>query len=149
VDELSNQNEIKQILNNYKTIAIVGLSRNQKKDSFIVASYLKNHGFKIIPVNPFAKEILKEKCYSNLMEIPFELQKTIDVIDIFRPSDQVLSIVKEAIQLKEIHNLPYVIWMQLNIINNNAAKLAIKAGFSVIMDKCMKLEHLKLFSNKD
>ena len=145
---LANQNEIRKILTNYKTIAIVGLSRNPKKDSFTVASYLKNQGFKIIPVNPFAKEILKEKCYSNLMEIPLELQKTIEIIDVFRPSDQVLKIVKEAIKLKELHNLPLVIWMQLSIINDSAAKLAKKAGFSVVMDKCMRLEHLKLINSR-
>lgn len=148
VNGLANQNEIRKILTNYTTIAIVGLSRNPKKDSFNVASYLKNQGFKIIPVNPFAKEILKEKCYSNLMEIPLELQKTIEIIDIFRPSDQVLNIVKEAIKLKELHNLPHVIWMQLNIINDSAAKLAKKAGFCVVMDKCMRLEHLKLINSR-
>ena len=109
---------------------------------------MKNHGFNIVPVNPYADEILGEKSYSSLLEIHSDLQKTIEIIDIFRPSGQVLSIVKEAIKLKETHNLPCVIWMQLNIINNNAAELAKKAGFYVVMNKCMRIEHLKLFSER-
>ena len=142
----SNQKEIKKIFTNYKTVAIIGLSRNPKKDSYIVASYLKNHGFKIIPVNPNADEILGEKSYSSLLDIPPNLQKTIEIINIFRPSDQVLNIINEAIKLKETYNLPYVIWMQLNIINDNAAKLAKESGFYVVMNKCMRIEHLKLYS---
>lgn len=149
VKTISIQKEIKKILTKYKTVAIIGLSRNPKKDSFVVASYLKNHGFKIIPVNPYADEILGEKSYGSLLDIPTDLQKTIEIIDIFRPSDQVLNIINEAIKLKEKHNLPYVIWMQLNIINDNAAKLAEKSGFYVLMNKCMRIEHLKLFYKKE
>ena len=145
VKKIATQNEIKKIVTQYKTIAIVGLSRNPEKASYIVASYLKNHGFTIIPINPFADEILEEKSYSSLLKIPPELQKTIEIIDIFRPSNQVLSIVNEAIKLKERYTLPYVIWMQLDIINKNAAKLAKNAGFKVVMNKCIRIEHLKLF----
>ena len=148
VEKIATQNEINQILTKYKTVAIVGLSRNPEKDSYIVASYLKNHGFDIIPINPFADEILEQRSYSSLLKVPPELQKTIEIIDVFRPSDQTLSIVKEAIMLKETYTLPYVIWMQLNIINNNAAKLAENAGFKVVMNKCMRIEHLKLFYNR-
>lgn len=149
VKKISNQNEIKKIFTKYKTVAIVGLSRNPKKDSYIVASYLKNHGFNIIPVNPYADEILGEKSYVNLLDIPTDLQKTIEIIDIFRPSDQVLNIINEAIKLKRTYNLPYVIWMQLNIINDNAAKLAKKSGFYVVMNKCMRIEHLKLYYKRE
>ena len=79
------QNEIKEILSNYKTVAVVGLSREAGKDSHRVSVYLKQHGFNIIPVNPFADEILGEKSYKSLMEIPPEIQKTIEIVDVFRP----------------------------------------------------------------
>jgi hypothetical protein len=139
------QNKIQKILNTYKTIAVVGLSRSPNKESYMVSSYLKDNGFKIIPINPFASKILGEKSYKKLLEIPFEIQRTIEIIDIFRPSADVPKIVEEAIKLKKIHNLPYVIWMQLNIVNDAAAKIARNAGFTVIMNRCMMIEHSKLF----
>ena len=139
------QNKIQKILNTYKTIAVVGLSRSPNKESYMVSSYLKDNGFKIIPINPFASKILGEKRYKKLLEIPFEIQRTIEIIDIFRPSADVPKIVEEAIKLKKIHNLPYAIWMQLNIVNDEAAKIARNAGFTVIMNRCMMIEHSKLF----
>ena len=139
------QNKIQKILKTYKTVAVVGLSRSPNKESYMVSSYLKDKGFKIIPVNPFATKILGEKSYKKLLEIPFEIQRTIEIIDIFRPSTDVPKIVEEAIKLKKTHNLPYVIWMQLNIVNDEAAKIARNAGFTVIMNKCMMIEHSKLF----
>jgi predicted CoA-binding protein len=83
-----------------KTIAIVGLSRDSNKDSYKVAEYLKKNGYRIIPINPFADEILGEKCFKSLLETPEEVQKTIEVLDIFRPSEEVLPIVEQAIRLK-------------------------------------------------
>ena len=139
------QNKIQKILKTYKTVAVVGLSRSPNKESYMVSSYLKDKGFTIIPVNPFATKILGEKSYKKLLEIPFEIQRTIEIIDIFRPSTDVPKIVEEAIKLKKIHILPYVIWMQLNIVNDEAAKIARNAGFTVIMNKCMMIEHSKLF----
>jgi len=139
------QTKINKILKIYKTVAVVGLSRSPNKESYMVSSYLKDNGFKIIPINPFANKILGEKSYKRLLEIPFEIQRTIEIIDIFRPSTDVPKIVEEAIKLKKTHNLPYVIWMQLNIVNDEAAKIARNAGFTVIMNRCMMIEHSKLF----
>lgn len=138
------QNKIKKILKIYKTVAVVGLSRSPNKESYNVSSYLKDNGFKIIPINPFASNILGEKCFKNLLEIPFNIQKTIEIIDIFRPAAEIKQIVEDAIKLKKIHNLPHVIWMQLNIINNEASKLAKDSGFTVVMNRCMMIEHSKL-----
>ena len=135
---------IKDILKFYRIVAIIGLSKSQNKDSYKVGKYLQDNGFKIIPVNPFADKILREKSYKSLLKIPLKLQKTIEIIDIFRPSNEVPDIVKDVIKLKEIHGLPYVIWMQLNIINDKAAETAKEAGFKVVMNRCMKIEHLKL-----
>jgi predicted CoA-binding protein len=139
------QNEIKEILTKYKTVAVVGLSREPGKDSHRVSAYLKNHGFRIIPVNPFADEILGEKSYKSLLDIPPEIQKTVEIVDIFRTSEDVPPIVEQAIKLKAAYGKPYVVWMQLGIVNEQAAEAAEKAGLIVVMDKCMMIEH-KRFS---
>ena len=139
---------IQDILNTYRIVAIIGLSKNSNKDSHKVGKYLQDNGFKIIPINPFAEEILGEKSYKNLLEIPLDLQKTIEIIDIFRPSNTIPKIVEEAIKLKEIYGLPCVIWMQLTIINDKAAEIAKKAGFKVVMDRCMKIEHSKILKRR-
>jgi len=140
--------EVEEILSRYRNVAVVGLSRDPSKDSYVIAEHLKNEGFKIIPVNPFVEEILGEKCYKSLLEMPEEVQKTIEIVDIFRPAREVLPIVREAIQLKEKFGKPHVIWMQLRIINEEAAKIAKKAGLTVVMDKCIMQEYRRLFKRK-
>jgi predicted CoA-binding protein len=139
------RNEIKEILSKYKTVAVVGLSREPDKDSRRVATYLKTHGFRIIPVNPFADEILGEKSYKSLLDIPSEIQKTIEIVDVFRPAKDVPLIVEQAVKLREMNGKPYVVWMQLGIVNQQAAVTAKKAGLTVVMDKCMMVEHGRLF----
>ena len=139
------QNEIKEILTKYKTVAVVGLSREPGKDSHRVSAYLKQHGFHIIPVNPFADEILGEKSYKSLLDIPPEIQKTIEIVDVFRPSKDVPPIVEQAIKLKAAYGKPNVVWMQLDIVNEHAAEAARKAGLTVVRDKCMMIEHKRLF----
>ncbi|MEM3626403.1 MAG: CoA-binding protein [Candidatus Bathyarchaeia archaeon] len=140
-----NKNGVVEILTKYKTIAIVGLSRDSSKDSYRVAEYLKSHGFRIIPVNPFAEEVLGEKCYRSLLNMPVEVQKTLEIIDIFRPSFDVPPIVEQAIQLKRLYGVPYVVWMQLGIVNEQAAEMAKKAGLEVVMDKCIMQQHRLFF----
>ena len=135
------QIEIREILTKYKTVAVVGLSRELGKDSHRVSVYLKKQGFYIIPVNPFADEILGQKSYKSLIDIPPEIQKTIEVVDIFRPSKDVPMIVEQAIKLKAMFGKPCVVWMQFGIVNEQAAEAAKKAGLTVVMDKCMMIEH--------
>jgi len=136
--------EISAILQNYRTVAIVGISRNPEKDSYRVATYLKANDYRIIPINPFEDEILEEKCYRTLLDMPENVQKTIEIVDVFRPSEDVSIIVDQAIQLKRKHGKPEVIWMQLGIANEEAAAQAINAGLKVVMNKCMMIEHRKL-----
>lgn len=143
-----NGEKIAEILANCKTVAIVGLSRDPDKDSNRVGKYLKDQGYRIVPINPTAEEILGEKSYKNLLEMPEELQKTIEVVDIFRPSKEALSIVEQAIQLKKRHGVPHVVWMQLGIVNDEAAELARNVGLKVVMDRCMMQQHLRLFAKK-
>lgn len=123
----------KDILNSSKVIAIVGLSPNPNRPSHEVASYLIKQGYKIIPVNPNAREILGERCYPNLSSIP----EPVDVVDIFRRSEEVPAIVEEAIKIGA-----KAIWMQEGIINEEGAARAKEAGLMVVMDRCMLKEHL-------
>ena len=141
------KDSIKEILTKYKTAAVVGLSRDPSKDSNRVATYLQSQGYRIIPVNPTTDEVLGEKSYKSLLDTPEEIQKTIEIVDIFRPSADVPSIVEQAVELKERHDKPYVIWMQLGIINEQAAGTARAAGLTVVMNRCMMQEHKKLFPN--
>jgi len=143
------EDEIKKVLEKYRTVAVVGLSSDPSKDSNMVAQFLKSRGWRLIPVNPFADEILGEKSYKSLLDLPEDIQKAIEVVDIFRPSKDVPPIVDQAIQLKEKNGKPLVVWMQLGIINEEAASHARKAGLTVIMDRCMKIESERLEKEKD
>ncbi len=131
-------------MTDYKVIAVVGLSPTIDKPSHTVASYLQQQGFQIIPVNPNAEEILGEKSYKSLLDIPPEIQGTIEIVDIFRSSKDVMPIVEQAVKLKELYGKPFVVWMQLEIVNKQAAKVARDAGMIVVMDKCMMVEHQQL-----
>jgi predicted CoA-binding protein len=124
-----------EILSFSRVVAVVGLSTKPDRPSYRVASYLKEQGYKIIPVNPAEKEVLGELCYSNLASIP----ESVDVVDVFRRSEEVPSIVEEAIRIGA-----KAVWMQEGVINEEAAARAREAGLMVVMDKCMRKEHRKL-----
>jgi len=126
---------VEDILNNSHTVAIVGLSANPERPSYVVGKYLKAHGYKIIPVNPGEKKILGLVSYPDLTVIP----RKIDVVDIFRKSEDVLPIVRQAIQIGA-----KAVWMQEGVINKEAAAEARKAGLKVVMNKCMRKQHIKL-----
>jgi predicted CoA-binding protein len=132
-----NDHEMRDMLSRIKTIAVVGISPKEDRPSYIVASYLKSKGYRILPVRPDGNMILGEKVYSNLMEIPKEIE--VDVVDIFRKSDEVLPIVEEAIQRGA-----KVIWMQEGVISPEAGLRAERAGLKVVMDRCIKKEHQRL-----
>jgi uncharacterized protein len=140
------QDQITDLLKKPKTIAVVGLSKEPEKDSYKVSAYMQQQGFRIIPVNPFADMVLGEKSYKSLLDIPLETQKTIDIVDIFRRSEDVPPIVEQAIQLKAKFGKPSAVWMQLGIVNEQAAEEARKAGLIVVMDKCLMIEHHRLLN---
>ncbi len=123
---------IEQILQESKTVAVVGLSPRPERDSHEVAQYLKENGYRIIPVNPAATEILGERCYPSLSAVP----ESVDIVDIFRRAEDVPPIVEEAIQKGA-----RVVWMQLGIVHEEAAKGAEARGLDVVMDRCTKIEH--------
>ena len=128
-----------ELLKTAKTVAVVGISQKEDRDSHKVAKYLKEHGYKIIPVNPGLKEVLGEPCYANLKSVP----EHIDVVDIFRNIDAIPGIVDEAISAGAGS-----VWMQLGLKHEEAAKKAREAGLSVVMDLCMKIEHARLGDKK-
>lgn len=128
---------IKKILNGSEVIAVVGLSDKKDRPSYRVASYLKKHGYKIIPVNPGISEVLGEKSYPDLESVPYN----IDVVDIFRKSEDVPAIVKSAIAKGA-----RAVWLQEGIYNDEAARLADEAGIDFVMDRCMRKEHGRLGS---
>lgn len=127
--------EIRKIYS-LKNIAVVGMSQHPEKAAHYVPKYLHENGFNIIPVNPTATEILGKKCYPSLLDISGE----IDIVDVFRPSDQVLPIIEEAIKVK-----PKVIWLQEGIHNQEAEEIARKSGIKVVFNRCMLAEHQRLF----
>jgi predicted CoA-binding protein len=139
------ENTLRMILSGYKTVAVVGLSGDPARPSYGVAEYLENHGFHIVPVNPSVTEVLGEKSYKSLLEMPPEIQKTIEIVDIFRRSEDVPPIVEQAVQMRRRYGVLRVVWMQLGVINEQAAELAQKAGLIVVMDKCMRQQHQQLF----
>jgi predicted CoA-binding protein len=143
-EENPTEDVLRAILSEYKNVAVVGLSNDPTRPSYGVAEYLKNHGFHIVPVNPFVTEVLGEKSYKSLLEMPAEIQKIIEVVDIFRRSEDVPPIVEQAIQMKRLYGVLRVIWMQLGVVNEQAAELARKAGLIVVMDKCMRQQHQHL-----
>jgi predicted CoA-binding protein len=140
----SSPSQIAEIIGKYKVVAMVGLSDNIAKDSFQVAVYLKKHGYRIIPINPNVDEVLGEKSYKSLLNVPLCLQEKIEVVDIFRRSEDVPPIVEQAIALKARIGRPFVVWMQLGIINDGAAEAARRAGLVVVMDRCLMVEHSRL-----
>jgi len=129
--------EIQDILSNCKTVAIVGISPKEDRPSYMVASYLKSKGYRIIPIRPDGDVIIGEKVYHSLQEIPKEIE--VDVVDIFRKSEDVPPIVEEAIQRRA-----KVVWMQEGIVNLESAAKAERAGLKVVMDRCIKKEHQRL-----
>ena len=132
---------IRGILNTVKTIAMVGISPKENRPSYFAFKYLMERGYRMIPINPgqAGKTILGQKVYARLSDIP----DPIDMVDVFRGSEHVLPIVQEAVALKP---KPQVIWMQLMVRNDEAAKLAEDAGLKVVMNRCPKIEYGRLSS---
>lgn len=133
----ANMDEIKEIFESVKTIAVVGLSPNPTKDSHRVAAYLQSVGYTIVPIYPKEDTILGQKVYRSLQEIPFK----IDMIDIFRKPAAVMPIVEAAIERGDVD----VVWLQKGIVNNEAAQKAKDAGMKVVQNRCTMVDHKMLF----
>jgi hypothetical protein len=127
---------LRRLLRSHHTIAMVGLSANWYRPSYFAAKYLQEYGYRVIPVTPAYDEILGEKCYPSLEDIP----EPVEVVDCFRRPEEILALAEQAIKIGA-----QVLWMQLGIVNEDAAHMARQAGLDVVMDRCMKIEHGRLF----
>ncbi|HEX3097982.1 MAG TPA: CoA-binding protein [Usitatibacter sp.] len=133
---MDDSDKVRRILRRARTIAVVGLSAQWHRPSYFAAKYLQEHGYRVIPVNPGYPEILGEKCYKSLREIP----EKIDVVDCFRRSAEIPAIADDAIAVGA-----KVLWMQLGVENGDARRKAEAAGLEVIENRCMKIEHGRFF----
>ena len=127
---------LRRILSSARTIAVVGLSAEWHRPSYFAAKYMQEHGYRIIPVNPRYAEILGERCHASLetIEVP------IDIVDVFRKTEDVLPIARQAIAIHA-----RCLWQQIGVKNLDAARIAAEAGLDIVMDRCVKIEHARLF----
>jgi len=137
---MKNADPIRELLSRVKTIAVVGLSDSPMRPSYGVSAYMQGQGYRIIPVNPQIAESLGQKSYPSLLDIPPDLARQIDLVDVFRRSEFVDELVEQAIQLK----IPSI-WLQEEVINERAAEKARQAGMFVVMDRCILKEHRARF----
>ena len=133
---MSDIETLRRVLGTCRVIAVVGLSADWFRPSFFAAKYMQEHGYRIIPVNPRYSEILGERCYSGLREIP----EPVDMVDVFRRTSDVLPIAREAVEIGA-----RVLWQQLGVLNEEADALARQAGLESVMDRCVKIEHARLY----
>lgn len=138
--ENPSDDKLRNMYHDAKTVAVVGLSDKPDRYSYTVAAYLQHFGYRIIPVNPFVDEVLGEKAYASLEEIP----EKVDVVDVFRGARHVPDIMESAMKI----GAP-VVWMQEGIIHDEAAQQGREAGLMVVMDRCMKKEHHRLFADHE
>ena len=138
--DMSTIEQLRSVLKKNRTIAVVGLSAEWHRPSFFAAKYMQQHGYRIVPVNPrYAKsstEILGERCYAELTDIPF----AVDMVDVFRRAEDVLPIARQAVQIGAS-----CLWQQIGVVNLEADTLARDAGMDSVMDRCVKIEHARLF----
>ena len=125
---------IQRVLHTAKTIAVVGLSSNELRASHFVGYYLKRHGYRVIPVNPRQTEILGQKCYPSLLNVP----EPVDIVDVFRAPDALPGIARDAVTIHA-----GTLWCQFGVINEDGARIAEEGGLTVIMDRCLKVEHAR------
>ena len=127
---------LRRILKENHVIAMVGLSANWYRPSYFAAKYMLDHGYRVIPVNPSYQEVLGQKCYPALRDIP----EKVDIVDCFRKSEEIMPLAEDAIAIGA-----KVLWMQIGVINEAAAEKARKAGLDVVMNRCVKIEYARLF----
>jgi len=134
ISQYQDVTDIQRVLHNAKTIAIVGLSNNPLRASYFVGYYMKRHGYRVIPVNPRESEILGETSYPSLREVP----SPVDVVNVFRAPSALPAIAEDAVAIKAS-----TLWCQFGVINEEGARIAADAGLTVIMDRCLKVEHAR------
>jgi predicted CoA-binding protein len=130
-----------EVLVKSKTIAVVGASKNPEKEAYSVPRYLKDHGYRIVPVNPTAGEIMGEKAYPSLLDVPEEVGRTIDVVEVFRPSQELPQVALQAVEMKRRYARPFFFWAQQGLESEEAKRILEKNGIQYVMDACMRTVH--------
>ena len=130
-----------EVMKRYKVIAVVGASKNPEKDANSVPAYLQLKGYTIIPVNPTADLINGLKTYHSLAEVPDPVAKTVEVVDVFRPSEELPQVARQVVEMKQKVGRPFVFWGQLGLENDEAKRILSDAKVDYVMDKCMRIEH--------
>jgi predicted CoA-binding protein len=133
-------NTLRRILKESRVLAVVGLSANWHRPSYFAAKYMLEHGYRVIPVNPQYQEVLGQKCYASLRDIPRSVVGQVDLVDVFRKTGDVMPVAQDAVAIGA-----RVLWQQLGVKNEAAAALAREAGLESVMDRCVKIEHARLF----
>jgi uncharacterized protein len=128
-----------EVLRRYKTIAVVGASKNPAKDAYTVPEFMKEHGYRIVPINPTADEIIGEKAYSTLMELPAELASKVEIVDVFRPSEELPQVAQQVVDFHKKYGRPFVFWAQLGLENEEAKQILAKNQIPYIMNACLRI----------
>ena len=130
-----------EVMRRYRTIAVVGASKNPEKEAYTVPAYLRGHGYTIVPVNPTTDSVDGLKAYPALADIPTELAKKVEVVDVFRPSEELPQVARQVAEMKKRTGRPFVFWAQLHLENEEAKRILEEAKVEYVMDKCMRVEH--------
>jgi predicted CoA-binding protein len=133
-----------EVMMKYRVIAVVGASKNPEKEAFTVPDYLLKHGYTVIPVNPTADLVNGLKAYHSLAELPDEVARKVEVVDVFRPSEELPEVARQVAAMRGKTGRPFVFWGQLGLENDEAKKILKGAGIDYVMDRCMRVEHARL-----
>jgi hypothetical protein len=130
-----------EVMKRSKVIAVVGASKNPEKEAHSIPQYLKDNGYRIIPINPTATEIFGEKTFPDLLSLPSDVATQVEVIEVFRPSDELPDVARQLVELSKRHGKRYVFWAQAGLENDQAKKILSESGIPYVMDACMRVVH--------
>jgi len=129
------------VLRKYKVVAVVGASKNPEKEAFTVPLYMQQHGYTVIPINPTADSINGVKAYPSLAEVPAEVAGRVEVVEVFRPSEELPDVARQVLEMKRKTGRPFVLWAQLGLENEDAKRILQSAGIEFVMNACMRTQH--------
>jgi hypothetical protein len=130
-----------EVMKRSKVIAVVGASKNPEKEAHSIPQYLKDNGYRIIPINPTATEIFGEKTFPDLLSLPSDVATQVEVIEVFRPSDELPDVARQVVELSKRYGKQYVFWAQAGLENDQAKKILSESGIPYVMDACMRVVH--------
>ena len=133
-----------EVMKNYRYIAVVGASKNPEKDANTVPAFLRDRGYTIVPVNPTSDSILGLRSYPTLADLPEDIARKVEVVDVFRPSEELPQVARQVADMKRKTGRPYVFWGQLGLENYEAKEILSEAKVDYVMDKCMRVEHRRM-----